>query len=55
MQQERFLDLKKRIMEQMKKTIKKKMEMRGEKRQNEAPDDTASIQSKPRVISPPKQ
>ena len=42
------------IMEQMKKTIKKKIEIRGEKRGNENSDDDHGNQSKPRVTSPPK-
>ena len=54
MQQERFLEMKRMILELMKKTIKKKMEIRGEKRQNESAEDTHSQPSKPRVTSPPK-
>ena len=48
LQVERLEEIKKLIMNQMKSTIKK----RGEKRVSEAPD--LNIQSKPRVISPPK-
>ena len=54
MQQERLSEMKRLILELMKKTIKKKMEVRGEKRQNEASEDTPCLQSKPRVTSPPK-
>ena len=54
LQQERLLEMKKMILDQMKKTIKKKMEIRGEKRGNED-EDVENPQSKPRVKSPPKK
>ena len=54
LQEERLTEMKRMIMEQMKKTIKKKIEIRGEKRGNENSDDDPGNQSKPRVTSPPK-
>ena len=54
MQHERLSEMKRMILEQMKKTIKKKIEVRGEKRSNEE-EAEASAQSKPRVKSPPKK
>jgi hypothetical protein len=53
LQQERFSELKRLILEQMKTTIKKKIETRGDKR-GPAGDLTENAQSKPRVTSPPK-
>ena len=49
LQKERLEEMRKLIMNQMKSTIKK----RGEKRASDNPEQ--STQSKPRVISPPKQ
>ena len=51
---ERFEEMKRMILEQMKKTIKNKIEVRGEKRGNEDSGEVAAAQSKPRVTSPPK-
>ena len=53
-QQERLVEMKRLIMEQMKKTIKKKLEVRGDKRGNDEPAEDPNVQSKPRVISPEK-
>ena len=53
-QQDRFDEMKKMILEQMKKTIRRKMELRGEKRGNEDASENSSTQSKPRIKSPPK-
>ena len=54
LQYERYLEMKRMIMDLMKKTIKKKSEVRGEKRENEHSGEDSSLQSKPRVTSPPK-
>ena len=53
-QLDRFNEMKRMIMEQMKKTIKNKIEIRGEKRGNEDSVVDPTVQSKPRVKSPPK-
>ena len=49
---ERLLEMKRLILEQMKTTIKRKIDARGEKRSNEIEHEKA--QSKPRIVSPPK-
>ena len=54
LQVERFEEMKKLILDQMKKTIKRKLDARGEKRGNEDTGEDAGSQSKPRVNSPPK-
>ena len=46
--------MRKLILDQMKKTIKRKLEARGEKRINEDSSENSGGQSKPRVTSPPK-
>ena len=46
--------MRKLILDQMKKTIKRKLEARGEKRFNEDSSENSGGQSKPRVTSPPK-
>ena len=53
LQQERLEELRKMILDQMRTTILKKRELRGEKRAPEL-DLTPVAQSKPRFISPPK-
>ena len=52
-QLDRFNEMKRMIMEQMKKTIKNKSDSRGEKRSSEE-NDPAKVLSKPRIKSPPK-
>ena len=54
LQVERFQEMRKLILDQMKKTIKRKLEARGEKRINEDSSENSGGQSKPRVTSPPK-
>ena len=53
LQQERLAELRNMILDQMKTTIKKKKELRGEKRASDL-DLTPNLQSKPRFVSPPK-
>ena len=52
-QMERFSEFKRLILEQMKPTIKRKIEARGEKRGPET-EKLENAQSKPRITSPPK-
>ena len=52
LQEERFQEIKRLILEQMKNTIKRKIEARGEKRTHENDHDKSL--SKPRLKSPPK-
>ena len=52
-QKERLEELKRLILEQMKKTIKNKSDTRGEKRGPEGNDPGTAL-SKPRITSPPK-
>ena len=53
LQQDRLTELRNMILDQMKTTIKKKKELRGEKRASDL-DLTPNLQSKPRFVSPPK-